>query len=213
MYLIRTMLKMSNTSPCASCPIFLSIQKRQGQPNPKCVSEKFNPDEEDSGSGFPIEPSRTKQINTFSHSGQSMHPNAYGSSRHMDAVKEDALAGPGRVYNSRNPAELRKQRSYLHGNAAQLSRFANSVAAGGGSKLDMSGDATVNSQWSEDCFDERYSHLAESESNQLLKSTLKKDINPSAKEPTMVKKLLINIYAIDLSFLDHFQVSPLRTLY
>ncbi|KAF7802421.1 putative serine/threonine-protein kinase [Senna tora] len=184
---VRKDIKESKAVPApdANAELRASIEKRQGQVNSKCISEKYNPDDEDSGSGFPIEPSRTRPLNSFSHSGQSMHPSSYGSSRNMNLNKEDALACPAHVHNSRNPAALRKQRSYMHGNAAQLSRFANSVAAGGGSKLDMSGDASVNSQWSEDCFGTRYSHLVDGESKQLLKSALKKDINPLAKDPTM----------------------------
>lgn len=177
------------------------LQKRQGQANSKFISEKYNPDE-DSGSGFPIEPSKTRALNAFSHCGQSMHPSVYGSSRNMNSNKEEPTAGPGRVYNSGNPAELRKQRSYMNNKAAQLSRFSSSVANGGGLKLDMSGDSSVSSQWPEDCFGTRYDHLGDDESNQLLKSLHKKDIHPSSKEPSKVKKIQTFCFGIDLSFLD-----------
>ncbi|XP_028756523.1 probable serine/threonine-protein kinase At1g09600 isoform X2 [Neltuma alba] len=55
-------------APDAKAELRSSIEKRQGQANPKCISEKFNPDE-DGGSGFPIEPSKTRALNAFSHSG------------------------------------------------------------------------------------------------------------------------------------------------
>ncbi|XP_054795943.1 probable serine/threonine-protein kinase At1g09600 [Prosopis cineraria] len=170
-------------APDANAELRSSIEKRQGQANPKCISEKFNPDE-DGGSGFPIEPSKTRALNAFSHSGQSMHPSVYGSSRNMNSNKEESVAGPGHVYDSGNPVGLRKQRSYMNRNAAQLSRFSNSVANEGGLKLDMSGDASVSSQWPDDCFGTRYDHLVDDESNQLLKSLHKKDIHPCAKEPS-----------------------------
>ena len=156
---------------------FYPLQKRQGQSKSKCISEKYIP-EEDGGAGFPIEPTQSRALNVFSHSGQSMHPSAYGSSRNMN--EEEAL----------NSAELRKQRSCMHGSASQLSRFSNSVAVRGGSRFDISGDSSVNSRWPEDHFGARYSNLADGESNQLLgghNSSHKKDNALLRKEPAMVK--------------------------
>ncbi|KAK6775969.1 hypothetical protein RDI58_026970 [Solanum bulbocastanum] len=57
----------------------------QGQSNIS-ISVKYNPLEE-SGTGFPIEPSRVKNRNGFIHSTSVIHPNAAGYSR---KVKEDS---------------------------------------------------------------------------------------------------------------------------
>ncbi|KAJ1385708.1 Serine/threonine-protein kinase, active site [Sesbania bispinosa] len=163
-------------APDANAECQASIEKRQGQCNSKCISEKYN-SEEDGGCGFPLEPTKSRALNVFSHSGQSMHPSAYGSSRNMNLKEEDVLTGPNHVFTSRNP-ELRKQKSYWHGSTAKLSRFSNSVATRGNSRLDMSGNCSVNSEWPENHFGMRYSHLADGESSQLLdgpKSSRKKD--------------------------------------
>jgi len=123
-----------------------------------------------------------------------MHPRAYGSSRNMNLKEEAALSGPDRVFTSRK-FELRKQNSYWHGSTAQLSRFSNSVAIRGNSRLDMSGDRNLNLQWLEDQFDTRYGHLDDGESNQLLdgtKHSRKKDFHLFGKDRAMVKKLLSN---------------------
>ncbi|XP_061375984.1 probable serine/threonine-protein kinase At1g09600 [Gastrolobium bilobum] len=166
-------------APDANAELQASMEKRQGQCNTKSISEKYNP-EGDSGSGFPLEPAQSRALNVFSHSGQSMHPSAYGSSRHMNLKEED-------VFRSRN-CELRKQKSYWQGSSAQLSRFSNSVAVRGDSRLDMSGDCSVNSQWPEDQFGMRYSRPADDESNQLLdapKSSRRKDYHPVGKDRAM----------------------------
>nr|ABE91953.2 Protein kinase-like [Medicago truncatula] len=173
-------------APDANVEIQSSIEKRQGQCNSKCISEKYNPEEE-GGYGFPLEPAKLRSRNIFSHSGQSMHPSAYGSSRDMNLKEEAALPGPDRVFTSRK-IELRKQNSYWHGSTAQLSRFSNSVAIRGDSQLDMSGDCSLNSQWLEDQFDMRYSHLDDGESNQLLdgtKHSRKKDFHLFRKDRAM----------------------------
>ena len=173
--------------------IFFFLQKKQGQCNSKCISEKYNPEEE-GGYGFPLEPAKLRSRNIFSHSGQSMHPSAYGSSRNMNLKEEAALSGPDRVFTSRK-IELRKQNSYWHGSTAQLSSFSNSVAIRGDSRLDMSGDCSLNSQWLEDQFDTRYGHLDDGESNQLLdgtKHSRKKDFHLFGKDRAMVKKLFTN---------------------
>lgn len=181
--------------------MIFSLQKRQGQCNSKCTSEKYDPEEE-GGNGFLLEPAKSKASNVLSHSGQSMHPSSYGSSRNMNLKEEDALTGPNHVFTSRNP-DLRKQNSYWHGSTAQLSKFSNSVAVRGDSRLDMSGDRSLNSQWPEDHFDMRYSHLADSESNQLLagsKPSRKKDFNLLGKDRAMVKKLITNINLCNLFY-------------
>ncbi|KAJ1420017.1 Serine/threonine-protein kinase, active site [Sesbania bispinosa] len=173
-------------APDANAECQASIEKRQGQCNSKCISDKYNP-EEDGGCGFPLEPTKSRALNVFSHSGQSMHPSAYGSSRNMNLKEEDVLTGPNHVFTSRNP-ELRKQKSYWHGSTAKLSRFSNSVATRGNSRLDMSGDCSVNSEWPEDHFGMRYSHLADGESSQLLdgpKSSCKNDFHLLGKDRAM----------------------------
>ncbi|KAE9599380.1 putative protein-serine/threonine kinase CMGC-CDK-CRK7-CDK9 family [Lupinus albus] len=152
-------------------------RERQGQFDSKYVSDKFNP-AEDGGSGFPLEPTKSRVLNVFSHSGQSMHRTAYGSSRNMNLKEEDFLTGPDHI------CRLRKQNSYWHGSTAQLSRFSNSVAAQGDSRLDMSGNNSLNSEWPEDQFGMRYNHEADGVSNQLLdghKSSQKKDL-PSGND-------------------------------
>ncbi|KAI4322944.1 hypothetical protein L6164_022591 [Bauhinia variegata] len=48
-------------APDANAELVLSMQKRQGQPNSKSRSEKFNPHPEEVASGFPIDPPRPSQ--------------------------------------------------------------------------------------------------------------------------------------------------------
>ncbi|KAI4296167.1 hypothetical protein L6164_036147 [Bauhinia variegata] len=169
-------------APDANAELQASIEKRKQLPN--SVSEKYNT-EEDGGAGFPIEPARSRPLNIFSHSGQSMHPSAYGSSRNMN--EEGAPACPGQVFSSRDTAELRKQASLSHGGAgpaAELSRFSNSVAVrGGDSRFEVSGDSSVNSNWAKDHFRTRYNHLGNS--NQLLDKSSYKEFHPTVKEPAM----------------------------
>lgn len=197
------------------CDFFFSFyfQKRQGQCDSKCISEKFIPGE-DGGYGFPLEPAKSRALNVFSHSGQSMHPSAYGSSRNMNLKEEDVLTGPNHAFTSTN-SELRKQKSFWHGSTAQLSRFSNSVAVRGDSQLDMSGDYSVNSQWpDQDHFDMTYGHLGDGESNQLLdgpKASRKKHFHLHGKDRAMVKKLLANINLCNRSFiLESALHAPLR---
>lgn len=112
----------------------------------------------------------------------------------MNLRGEDVLIGPDRVFTSRN-SELRKQNSYWHGSTAKLSRFSNSVAVRGDSRFDMSGDCSLNSQWQEDHFDMRYSHLANGESSQLLdgtKHSRKEEFHLLGKDRSMVQTLLTN---------------------
>ncbi|XP_020221596.1 probable serine/threonine-protein kinase At1g09600 [Cajanus cajan] len=159
---------------------FEATMGRQG--HSKCNTEKYNP-EEDGGVGYPREPAKSRALNVFSHSGQSMHPSVYGSSRNMNSKEGDV---PDQDFRSRK-SELRKQNSFWHGSTAKVSRFTNSVAVRGDSRLDMSGDRSVNSQWSEDHFGMRYNHLADGESNQLLngpKSSPKKDFHSTGKDRT-----------------------------
>ncbi|RDX88731.1 putative serine/threonine-protein kinase, partial [Mucuna pruriens] len=156
--------------------------KRQEQCNSKCITEKYNP-EKQGCCDFPREPAKSRAFNVFSHSGQSMHPSVYGSSRNMNLKEEDVLTCPDHDFRLRK-SELRKQSSYWHGSTAKLSRLSNSVAVRGDSLLDMSGDFSVKSQWPEDQFDMKYSHLADGESNQLLDGikSYKKAFHPIGKD-------------------------------
>ncbi|CAL5183044.1 unnamed protein product [Lathyrus oleraceus] len=173
-------------APDANGELQASIEKRRGQCNSKRISEKYNPEEEGSY-GFPLEPAKAVAHNTLSHSGQLMHPGAYGSSCNMNLKEEIVLAAPDRVFTSKN-SKLRKQNSSWQGSTAQLSRFSNSVAVRGDSQLDMSKDCSLNSQWQEDHFDLRYSHLTDGESNQMLDETKylrKKDFHLLGKDRAM----------------------------
>jgi cyclin-dependent kinase 12/13 len=181
--------------------VYIFQQKRQGQCISKCISEKYNHEEE--GGCLPLEPAKSRAHNIFSHSGQSMHPSAHGSSRNMNSKEEVVLTGPDRVFTSRN-SELRKQNSYWHGRTAQLSRFSNSVAVRGDSRLDMGGDRDLNSQWLEDDFDMRSSHLPDCESNRLLdgtKHSRKKDFHLLGKDRAMVKKWHTNTNLFNCSII------------
>ncbi|KAI5356387.1 hypothetical protein L3X38_009282 [Prunus dulcis] len=150
--------------------------QRQGQPNPKSISEKYNPDE-DSGSGFPIEPPKGATSNGYSHSGQSMHPSAFGSLRNMSQSGQ-----------SRNGAE----KSYMYRGAAQSSRFSNSASVRSDSRYDGVVEASANPHWPEERINARYSHLDNGDSSakhdwshnflDRPKSSHKKDEQPSGKE-------------------------------
>lgn len=165
------------------------IQKHKGHHNHKSVSEKFN-FEEEVGSGFPIEPPRDTSRNLVPHLGQSMLPSAFGSSQHMNAHSSQ----------SRNGAELRTPRSYVHHGAAELSRFSNSVAARSESWFDGVGETSMNSHWPEERINGGYNHLNGGDSyethewsHHLLqrpKSSHKnKDEQASGKESSTVRDL------------------------
>ncbi|KAJ3696765.1 hypothetical protein LUZ61_000470 [Rhynchospora tenuis] len=64
------------------------LQKRNMQSNPKSVSEKYDPSEDDSGSGFPIDPPGPAD----------MHTGGFGST--WCNKKDDNRAVPGRTYSS-----------------------------------------------------------------------------------------------------------------
>ncbi|XP_043688516.1 probable serine/threonine-protein kinase At1g54610 [Telopea speciosissima] len=84
-------------APDANAELVLSMQKRQGQPNSKSRSEKFNPHQEEVASGFPIEPPRQSQAEEAikdpqgnlhkraSHSGPLVHRSAWAKAgRNLD---------------------------------------------------------------------------------------------------------------------------------
>ena len=161
------------------------IQKRQGQFNAKSVSEVYHP-EEDGGAGFPIEPPKGTARDKYSHSGQSMHPSNFGSSRNMKASAR-AFVSP------RTAEELSTQTTYVHRGAVELSRFSNSVAVRGSSRFDMTKENSINPHWSVERFNARYNHLDNVESSHHLldrpKTSHVKDEQPSSKESTVVREL------------------------
>ncbi|XP_065013550.1 probable serine/threonine-protein kinase At1g54610 isoform X2 [Musa acuminata AAA Group] len=87
-------------------------QKWRAQANPKSISEKYDP-QDDSVSGFPIEPPGGTSQNGFFQSG--VHPNAFGSSRSKKVYHEELRPVPSRTYSSLrvpNDPQLKTQRSY-----------------------------------------------------------------------------------------------------
>lgn len=166
-------------APDANAELQASIQKRLLLPNPKSASEKYNT-EEDGGSGFPIEPPKRTALNV-SHSGQSMHPAAFGSSHNMNENDQEATV-PGQALGCSNGAELRRQRSCTRSEEASQ----------GDSLLNRGGETTVDSHWPDEDFNVSYKHLDDSEvseksqwSHHLLdrptKSLYKKDQRSSGK--------------------------------
>ncbi|XP_043722529.1 probable serine/threonine-protein kinase At1g09600 isoform X2 [Telopea speciosissima] len=146
-------------APDANAELQASLQKRQGQSNPKSSSEKYNP-QEDGGSGFPIEPPRRVAQNGFSDSGQLNLANGYGSS--WSRVEGETIGAPGRAYGSSGKgAELRGQRSYMH-QAAELSKFSGSVAVRG-SHIDSQRERSTQAAWPEQKLNCRYNQLDDAE--------------------------------------------------
>lgn len=175
-------------APDANAELQASIQKIKGQPNPKSVSEKYNP-EDDGGSGFPIEPPKRKARSVLSHSGQSMHPTTFGSSRKMNVNEQEALTVPGQALSHlENGTGFRSPIPHIPG--TEFSRFSNSVAIRGSEEM------TADSHWPEDNFNARSNHLDNGEapdkhqwSQHLLdrpKSSYKKEEQPSGKDSGMV---------------------------
>ncbi|XP_034891319.1 probable serine/threonine-protein kinase At1g09600 isoform X2 [Populus alba] len=152
-------------APDANAELQASIQKRQGQSNQISISEQYN-HEEDGGSGYPIGPAKGTTRNVYSHSGQSMHPTNFGSSRNMN-INDAALRAPSQDFISpRQTAELSAQGSFIQREAV-LSRFSNSVAVRGDSHFQGCSSTNVNSHWPEESFNVRYNNLDDS-SHSLL---------------------------------------------
>lgn len=152
-------------APDANAELQASIQKRQGQSNQISISEQYN-HEEDGGSGYPIGPAKGTTRNVYSHSGQSMHPTNFGSSRNMN-INDAALRAPSQDFISpRQTAELSAQRSFVQREAV-LSRFSNSVAVRGDSHFQGCSSTNMNSHWPEESFNVRYNNLDDS-SHSLL---------------------------------------------
>ncbi|KAG1330247.1 putative serine/threonine-protein kinase [Cocos nucifera] len=93
-------------APDANAELASSLQKRQGQPNSKSRSEKFNPHQEEVASGFPIEPPQPTHVleatedsqfcypNRSSHSGPLVHRSQWSKARKNedDIPKVNAVA-------------------------------------------------------------------------------------------------------------------------
>ncbi|CAL9120016.1 unnamed protein product [Musa textilis] len=87
-------------------------KKWRAQANPKSISEKYDP-QDDSVSGFPIEPPGGTSQNGFFQSG--VHPNAFGSSWSKKVHHAELRPVPSRTYSSLrvpNDPQLKTQRSY-----------------------------------------------------------------------------------------------------
>ncbi|XP_011028375.1 PREDICTED: probable serine/threonine-protein kinase At1g09600 isoform X1 [Populus euphratica] len=168
-------------APDANAELQASIQKRQGQSNQISISEQYN-QEEDGGSGYPIGHAKGTATNVYSHSGQSMHPTNFGSSRNMN-INDAVLRAPGQDFISpRQTAELSAQRSFVQREAV-LSRFSNSVAVRGDSHFQGCSSTNVNSHWPEESFNARYNNLDDS-SHSLLGGP-----NFSHKKPGLESKM------------------------
>lgn len=151
------------------------IQKHQGQNNQKTATEKYS-----------LEPTIDTTHGFFSHSGQSMHPSAFGSSRNMNACSSHYMNGE----------DLRMQESCTHRAASQLSRFSSSVAVRGASKFDGVLQTSVNPHWPEERISARYCHHDNGASSEKhvwshhlqdrRRSAHKKDEQPLGKESAAV---------------------------
>ncbi|WOL12682.1 putative serine/threonine-protein kinase [Canna indica] len=85
----------------------------QAQANPKCISDKFDP-QEDTGSAVPVVPTVGTAQNGFSHSG--VHPNACGSTWTKRGNQPQLRAMPSRTYSSvrePNGPQLKTQVSFM----------------------------------------------------------------------------------------------------
>ncbi|XWS62393.1 hypothetical protein CRYUN_Cryun06bG0006900 [Craigia yunnanensis] len=186
--------KVSRESTAIPAPDFnaelqASIQKRQGQFNAKSVSEVYHP-EEDGGAGFLIEPPKGTARVVYSHSGRSMHPSNFGSSRNMKSNEIESIKASARAFGSpRKAEELRTHTTYVHCGAVELSRFSNSVAVRGSSRFDMTKENNINPHWPEEHLNAGYNHLDNAESSHHLLDRPKishvKDEHPSSKESTV----------------------------
>ncbi|XP_015901123.3 probable serine/threonine-protein kinase At1g09600 [Ziziphus jujuba] len=162
-------------APDGNAQLQASIQKHQGQNNQKTATEKYS-----------LEPTRDTTHGFFSHSGQSMHPSAFGSSRNMNACSSHYMNGE----------DLRMQESCTHRAASQLSRFSSSVAVRGASKFDGVLQTSVNPHWPEERISARYCHHDNGASSEKhvwshhlqdrRRSAHKKDEQPLGKESAAV---------------------------
>ncbi|KAK9077040.1 hypothetical protein SSX86_005375 [Deinandra increscens subsp. villosa] len=127
--------------PDANAELRASMMKRLEQQNPKSNSEKFN-HEEDGDSVFSIEPSRG-----------SLNNGIYNSRLKQPEKSDEPQTGPD------------SSQHYKH-RGAQLSRFSNSLAWHGSSRLDHSKGTSAH--WPEDRSNGKYHQLNDAESSSHL---------------------------------------------
>ncbi|KAI8555044.1 hypothetical protein RHMOL_Rhmol05G0143700 [Rhododendron molle] len=144
----------ANAELQASIVVF-PYSKRQGQSNPKCNSEQFNPGE-DGGSSFCMEPSRGTPQDAVSRSGQLLKPGAFGSLINEGEASMDSQQSLGLL---KNGPVLRTQKSFRSQGLGQFSRFSNSVAVRGSSRFDMSRETSGNPHWLEERLHGGYNEL------------------------------------------------------
>ncbi|ERM99657.1 hypothetical protein AMTRI_Chr11g158140 [Amborella trichopoda] len=137
-------------APDANAELPSSVQKRQANSKPKSSSEKYNPQADDVGSGFLMEPpggpaGGTAQ-NGFSHSGSLMHPNAYGSSWSKKPKEEEVRLAPNREGGGARDPNLRTQRSYMPQPVSNMSVFMGRRKT---AKSDNHRERTTNQHWPE----------------------------------------------------------------
>ncbi|GFY85288.1 protein kinase superfamily protein [Actinidia rufa] len=91
----------------------ITLQRLQGESNPKSIGVKYNP-HEDGGSGFPIDPPRGFGKNGFSHSSM-VHPSVVGGYSWAKKAKEHEENNfPVRtIGSSGHRSDLRRQTSYM----------------------------------------------------------------------------------------------------
>lgn len=179
-------------APDANAELQASIVKRQGQSNPKCNSEQFNPGE-DGGSSFRMEPSRGTPQDAVSRSGQLVKPGAFGSLINEGEASVDSQQS---LASLKNGPVLRTQKSFRSQGLGQFSRFSNSVAVRGSSRFDMSRETSGNPHWPEERLHGRYNELDDAGSSvghdwshHLLEvpKSYKKDELAPGKESTRVQ--------------------------
>ncbi|KAF7124524.1 hypothetical protein RHSIM_Rhsim12G0004600 [Rhododendron simsii] len=96
----------------------VTLQRPQGEPNPKSISVKYHP-HEDGGSGFPIDPPRGLGKNGFSHSASMVHPSAVGYTW-TKKVEDQHHCPEGRIGSSGRRTDLRRQTTYMPQEGAGL---------------------------------------------------------------------------------------------
>ncbi|KAJ6706662.1 KINASE CDK9 putative-RELATED [Salix purpurea] len=148
-------------APDANAELQASMQKQQGRSKQIGIGEIYS-HEEDGVSRCPIESAaKGAARNTYSHSGQSVHPMNLGSSHKINI--NEACRDPGHDFiSSRQTAQLRAQRSFVERGATQLSRFSSSVAVRGGSQFHGGSSTNLNLHWPQESFNARYNNLDDS---------------------------------------------------
>lgn len=127
-----------------------------------------------------------------------MHPSSFGFSQNTKANEIESMKASTRAFGSpRKPEELRRQTTYVHHGAVELSRFSNSVADRGSSRFDMTKKNSINPHWPEERFNARYNHMDNGGSSEkhewshnLLdkpKTSHVKDEQPPSEESTAVR--------------------------